>query len=184
MKNTIGLMLGLCFICFACQTEQLEMSDKILLEKKEPPTDFCETSFAIGNSEDDHICFSEAGFNRWGWTIGPLTPGKYTYDIYAGAGQCDILRGQFTGTITISYDGKNITAVYDLTSGYSNSETHLYAGTAPFPTKRNGRYTVAPGQYSVQDDLNGEAIYIIAHAVTCEKDDDDDDDENDSFGSY
>ena len=50
------------------------------------------------------------------------------------------------------------------------------AGTSPFPTKNNGRYTVAPGQYSVQDDLNGEAIYVIAHAVTCEEKDEDETD--------
>lgn len=177
-------MLGLCFICFACQTEQLEkldenlsdqnLSDQNLLERNSPPNATCETSFAIGNSDDDHACFSEAGFSRWGWTIGPLTPGTYTYDIYAGAGQCDIFRGQFVGTITISYNGTDVSASYDLTSGFSNSETHLYAGTSPFPRKNNGRYTVAPGQYSVQDDLNGEAIYVIAHAVTCENEDDDD----------
>ncbi|EDP70549.1 hypothetical protein FBALC1_07318 [Flavobacteriales bacterium ALC-1] len=132
------------------------------------PEPECETSFAIGNSADDHACFDQAGFSRWGWNIGPLTAGTYTYDVYAGAGQCDITNGALAGTVTITYDGTNVSAVYDLLDGYTNTETHLYAGVAPFPTKRNGSYTVAPGQYSVQDDLDGEAIYVIAHSVVCE----------------
>jgi hypothetical protein len=172
MKKNILMMLGICFICLACQTEQIENSDKRRLESNSRADDSCETSFAIGNSDDDHACFSDAGFSRWGWNIGPLLPGTYTYDVYAGAGQCDITKGQFVGTVTISYDGTHVTALYDLTNEYSHSETHLYAGTSPFPTKNNGRYTVAPGQYSVQDELNGEAIYVIAHAVTCEDEDD------------
>ena len=187
-------MLGIGFICLACQTEQIEDLNNDLLEsnsslndlseRNSSPNDLCETSFAIGNSDEDHTCFSEAGFRRWGWNIGPLVPGTYTYDIYAGAGRCDISKGEFVGTVTISYDGTNVTALYDLMDGYSNSETHLYAGTAPFPKKNNGRYTVAPGKYSVQNDLNGEAIYVIAHAVTCEdEDEDDEDDDEDDNGT-
>lgn len=181
MKKNILVILSICFFCLSCQTEEIENTEKNRIERDSEQRDFCETSFAIGNSEDDHACFSEAGFRRWGWNIGPLTPGTYTYDIYAGAGRCDITKGQFVGAITISYDGTHVTSQYDLLSGYSNSETHLYAGTSPFPIKNNGRFTIAPGQYSVQDDLNGEAIYVIAHAVTCE---DEDEDESDDPGAF
>jgi hypothetical protein len=146
----------------------IDFNFKIECPQPEPE---CETSFAKGNSDDDHACFDEAGFSRWGWNIGPITQGTYTYDVYAGAGQCDITRGTLVGTVTISYDGTNVSAVYDLTDGFYNDETHLYAGTAPFPTRNNGSYTVAPGQYTVQNDLDGEAIYVIAHSVVCESDD-------------
>ena len=142
----------------------IDFNFKIECPEPEPE---CETSFAIGNSDDDHACFDEAGFSRWGWNIGPLTPGTYTYNVYAGAGQCDITKGTLVGTVIISYDGTNVSATYDLIDGYANTETHLYAGIDPFPTK-NGNYTVAPGQYSVQNGLDGEAIYVIAHSVVCE----------------
>lgn len=136
------------------------------LECEQPSLEGCETSFAIGNSENDHACFDEAGFSRWGWNIGPLTEGTYTYDVYAGAGQCDITKGALVGTVTITYENGNVSAEYNLIDGYINQETHFYAGTAPFPTKNNGSYTVAPGQYDVEENLSGE-IYVIAHAVTC-----------------
>ena len=130
-------MLGIGFICLACQTEQIEDLNKDLLEinsslndlseMNSSPNDICENSFAIGNSDEDHTCFSEAGFIRWGWNIGQLVPGTYTYDFYAGALRCDISKGEFFGTVTISYDGTNVSALYDLMDCYINSETHLYA---------------------------------------------------------
>ncbi|NNE31021.1 MAG: hypothetical protein HKN40_01495 [Winogradskyella sp.] len=131
----------------------------------------CETAFAKGNSNDDHACFDEGGFSRWGWNIGPLSEGTYTYDVYAGAGQCNISNGALVGTVTITYDSNGVTASYDLLDGYVNTEEHLYAGYLPYPTKNNGSYTVAPGQYDVESNLSGD-IYVIAHSVVCEDDDD------------
>ena len=145
----------------------IDFNFKIECPQPEPG---CDTSFAKGNSDNDHACFTEAGFSRWGWNIGPLTPGTYTYDVHAGAGQCDITKGVLVGIITVIYDGTNVTASYDLINGYTNTETHLYAGISPFPLKNNGSYTVAPGQYTVQDDLNGESIYVIAHSKVCGSD--------------
>lgn len=126
----------------------------------------CETSFAKGNSASDHACFDEAGFSRWGWNIGPLSEGTYTYDVYAGAGQCNISNGTLVGTVTINYEDGSASAAYDLLDGFVNEETHFYAGSNPFPVKNNGSITVAPGQYYVEDNLSGD-IYVIAHAVTC-----------------
>jgi hypothetical protein len=65
--------------------------------------------------------------------------------------------------------------------GYEMDETHLYVSNEPWPRK-NGDYTVAPGQYPYHDDdatlvtdtivryvitTGGGDIYIIAHAVVC-----------------
>ncbi len=127
----------------------------------------CETAFAKGNSGDDHACFDEGGFSRWGWNIGPLSEGTYTYNVYAAAGQCNIENGYLAGTVTIEYGDGTASASYDLFDGYELEEEHFYAGVTPYPLKNNGSYTVAPGQYYVEDELSGD-IYVIAHAVVCE----------------
>lgn len=128
--------------------------------------DSCETAFARG--ENGSTCFgdTEYDFSRWGWTIGPLTVGDYSYDIYAGAGQCDISKGVLVGTVDVSYkDNGDLSVTYNINDEYSTVETHTYAGNAMFPMK-NGQPTVAPGQYEISENLEGE-IYVIAHAVVC-----------------
>jgi hypothetical protein len=125
----------------------------------------CETAFARGT--DGNTCFLDATpeFSRWGWTIGPLTEGDYTYDVWAAAGQCDTDKGELVGTVDVSYSAGIVTVTYNIDPAYTVEETHTYAGNAMFPTK-NGNPTVAPGQYSIAEDLDGE-IYVIAHAVVC-----------------
>ena len=131
---------------------------------EEPSTGGCETAFARGI--DGNTCFIGEGFNRWGWSIGPLEEGtEETYDVYAGAGQCDINKGALVGTVDVSYVDGNVTVTYNIDDAYTVSETHTYAGTDMFPTK-NGKPTVAPGQFTIEEDLEG-AIYVIAHAVVC-----------------
>ncbi|MCX2719816.1 hypothetical protein [Lentiprolixibacter aurantiacus] len=126
----------------------------------------CETAFA--RSDDGATCFSDTpeAFDRWGWTIGPLSEGDYTYEIYSGAGQCDISKGELVGTVDVSYMNGNVSFTYNIDSQYNVEETHSYAGNAMFPTNKKGNPTVAPGQYTIQEDLEGE-IYVIAHAVVC-----------------
>jgi len=141
----------------------------------------CETAFARG--DDGATCFidlEEYNFNRWGWTIGPLSEGEYTYDIYAGAGQCDIEKGTLVGTVDVSYTDGDVDITYNIDPQYDVEETHSYAGNNIVPTKKNGQPTVAPGQYTIGENLEGE-IYVIAHAVVCSDDfeDNDDDDEDD-----
>ena len=143
------------------------------IECPNPSLGGCETAFAKGNTEDDHACFSEGGFSRWGWNIGPLSEGTYTYDVYAAAGQCNINNGALVGTVTIEYTNGFVGATYDLLDGYVIQEEHLYVGSTPYPVKRNGRYTVAPGQYYVEQPLSGD-VYVIAHSVVCDGEDDDD----------
>ncbi|MDO5971186.1 hypothetical protein Q4Q35_15360 [Flavivirga aquimarina] len=127
----------------------------------------CETAFAKGNSDNDSTCFIEDGFNRWGWTIGPLSEGEYTYDIYAGAGQCDTDKGALVGTADVKYDNGEVTVTYNIDDAYTVSETHTYAGKNSYPTKK-GEDTVAPGQYTITPNLSGD-IYVIGHIVVCEQ---------------
>jgi hypothetical protein len=142
-----------------------------------------ETAFAWGGALA--ACFIGSDLvesNRWGWTNGPLAVGNYQFDIYAGAGQCDLTKGTRVGTLSVSYNGSTATVSYAMFSGFSLSETHLYVGSDPLAStidRKTGakEYTVAPGQYGNIHDLNAAAsdvfqisglsgpIYVVAHAV-------------------
>jgi hypothetical protein len=120
-----------------------------------------ETAFAKG---DDAICFIPA-FSNWGWT-NPITPGTYEMELWAAAGQCNTDKGVLVGTVTVVYDDDgNVTVTYNVVSPYTLEETHVYAGYDMFPTNRQGRETVAPGQYTNNSPFDGSQIYVIAHAV-------------------
>lgn len=118
-------------------------------------------------------------FNRWGWSNGPLTDGTSTwYNLYAGAGQCDPEKGVLVGRMDVHYYNGIVNIVMSVKSGYTLDETHLYVGNTIVPMK-NGKYTVAPGQYPYSHDLtNAKAdyytvenvsgsVYVIMHAVVC-----------------
>ncbi len=143
----------------------------------------CETAYAYGGCLAHCFLSNYLGhsFTKWGWTNGLLNPGIYTFNIYAGAAQCNISKGKWVGTLTVNYNGYNHQAVitYNMFPGYKMDETHLYVGSEPWPRDSNGNYTVAPGQYPYWHDLNNAStdsytitglsgkIYIIAHAVVC-----------------
>lgn len=105
--------------------------------------------------------FCENGFNNWGWS-NLMEPGSYKLDLYAGAGQCDISKGTYVGYVKIDYNSFNYE--YHIEPGFVLEEYHIYAGSTMFPKLRNGRDTVAPGQYSIMNPLSGD-IYVIAHGV-------------------
>ncbi|MFV0592963.1 MAG: T9SS type A sorting domain-containing protein [Draconibacterium sp.] len=127
-------------------------------------------------------------FNRWGWTnrIKVGQDSVYTMDVYAGAGQCELSKGTWVGTVTLSFSGSTMNVVYDLDDAYVISEAHIYAGSSMYPTWKNGKhkgeYTVAPGQYTVvweneppatgldvdlTDVSDGDYIFVIVHSVVC-----------------
>ncbi len=161
----------------------------------------CETAFANNQSNSGYegvyddataACFlnlnfmdvngiDQVDFNRWGWTIGPLSAGLYTFDLWAAAGQCDLTPGVKVGTLGVDYDGSTATITYTTEGPYTLGETQAYAGIEPLPIK-NGAYTVAPGQYtSVHGGLDSSSttsdthtisnlsgnIYVVAHANAC-----------------
>lgn len=157
-------------VTFSCAADE----PKVLTE---------ETAFAWGGPLA--ACFIGSDLlatNRWGWTNGPLSEGDYRFDIYAGAGQCDLAKGTHVGTLSVSYHGSTATVTYAMFSGFSLSETHLYVGSDPLAStidRRTGakEYTVAPGQYGNIHDLDAAAsdvfvvtglsgpIHVVAHAV-------------------
>ena len=154
----------------------------------------CETAFGVATNgvggwavvdTDISSCFRNDGFRRWGW-VNQITEADQgtpvVLDLWAGAGQCDLSHGAFSGTATITYEEDGTVQVcYDMADGYVLSEAHVYVGCEPYPSGPNG-YTVAPGQYSfnagdlgyVQTSFCTPEIsasgdfYVIVHAVVCE----------------
>ena len=145
----------------------------------------CETAFAYSSTYGS--CFSSfsdliPNSNRWGWSNGPLSPGNYTFDLYAGAGQCNLSNGTLVGNLTVNYNGSTALVRYNIVGTnpvtnmpYTLDEAHLYVGNDVLPSF-NGGYTVAPGQYPITNlSANGEYtinnlsgnIYVVAHAVVC-----------------
>ena len=158
----------------------------------------CGTAFGVALNADKtaidesiSTCFREDGFHRWGWT-NSIDPGEtLTLDLYRGAGQCLLNKGEYVGYVTVTYTGSpdyNITAVFtpkDSNTGFD--EIHLYVGCEPYPRLKNGNLTVAPGQYTFVAEGNGFAegwststdaekqihvpnggqVYVIAHVVAC-----------------
>lgn len=144
----------------------------------------CETAFAYAPSDEGGTCFLNMGFDRWGWTLGTLSEGdSRTYDLYAGAGQCDTTKGELVGTVSVKYLDGQANVRYSTDYPYTLDETHLYLGNDQLPSQKKGKnveYTVAPGQYGNTQDLDetmdttssytldasGE-INLVAHAVSC-----------------
>jgi hypothetical protein len=121
-----------------------------------------ETAFAKGDAAQ---CFIGHGFSRWGWT-NPIVPGTYTWDLWAGAGQCNTSKGTLVGTVRVVYDGSGYVAVtYNVSAPYLLDETHVYADYDLFPADKRGRPTVAPGMYYNAGPFDGSEVYVIAHAV-------------------
>jgi hypothetical protein len=112
--------------------------------------------------------------NRWGWAINVSSAGTTTYPLWVGAGLNYTSKGRLVGSVTVDYTGTQVTVTYNLSSGFSIEEGHVYAGDFK-PT------TLAPGQYgntfyfnpfattysSTIDvsDSNGDGVWLIVHAV-------------------
>jgi hypothetical protein len=153
----------------------------------------CETAYAY--HADYATCFLDMGFARWGWTNGPLEPGYYQFELWAGAAQCDTSQGTDVGWLTVDYDGSTAVVTYNVYAGNYMTATQLYVGNDPLPEDPWGNETVAPGQYPYKHEhlsnvttdsytvtgLSGD-IYVVAHADVCWGQHDGDDDDDDGCG--
>jgi uncharacterized repeat protein (TIGR01451 family) len=120
-----------------------------------------ETAYALG---DAPTCFTDLGAGNWGWVNGDgfayILPGDYTWPVWAGAAQCETSNGTLVGTVDVSYDGTDVSVTFNLDPLYILGDTHVYAGLTQTPS---GGFS--PGQWEIESPFNGEAIYIIVHAV-------------------
>ena len=103
-------------------------------------------------------------------------------DLYSGAGQCDLSKGQKSGNVNVNYVNGKVSINIDLLEGFVMNEVQIYVGDQKYPMN-NGKPTVAPGQYPFVDDnlnsvteydfgpidVSSDGIYVIIHAVTCAK---------------
>lgn len=171
---------------------------RIKCDSPPPEPDGCETVFANGGASA--LCFindldfhpwniPDGTFERWGWTNGPLAPGSYIFNLYAGAAHCDVSRGTLVGTLTVVYASGTANVTYTMNPGFSLNETHLYVGSDILPKHCKGSpghpnyecdWTVAPGQFPYKHNNLGGAtsdsytvaglsgnIFVVAHAVAC-----------------
>ena len=142
----------------------------IPVECEEEPS--CQTAFAK-RSESESFCeFYDGKENRWGWnTLLDTDGGPYTFDVWAGAGQCDTGKGVLVGTATLSFENGGVSVTTDF-GDYTINVEHIYAGTTPYPIK-NGEPTLAPGKYYVEDLTNEDEAYVILHWEVCGEFDED-----------
>jgi hypothetical protein len=115
---------------------------------------------------------------RWGWTNGPFPEGTYTFELWAGAAQCQTSRGTHVGDVTLRYAGGTAEVVVTARVPFSFAVTHLYVGSEPLPRSR-GEYTVSPGLFPYQHPLGpgtrdsyvvtglSGPIWLVLHAESC-----------------
>ena len=121
-----------------------------------------DSAWAKGDPNDP---FCDNGFANWGWS-NLVGEGSFEMDLWAGAGQCDTDKGSLVGTVDVDYDGENVIVTFNVNATiYDLKETHVYAGYDMFPKTRQGRNTVAPGQYVNNSPFDGSDVYVIAHGV-------------------
>ena len=138
----------------------------------------CGTAYAY--RADYATCFIGLGFTKWGWTNGPLQPGYYEFQLWAGAAGCDTSKGRLVGQVTVDYDGSAAVVSYDTYEGNWMTATHLYVGSERLPRDKKGNETIVPGQYPhIHDPLDNAtadsytvtglsgAVHVVAHALTC-----------------
>ncbi|MEM2873721.1 MAG: hypothetical protein QXD82_06110 [Nitrososphaerales archaeon] len=134
--------------------------------------EYCyETAYGKGTGSINFI----PTFSNWGWTNRLSGYGTYEFELWAGAAQCDTTKGTLVGTVTVVYGAGTLDVTFNVKDPYilmnedGEVETHVYAGSNPYPTikvKGGTKPTVAPGQYSIDySALNGQPIYVIVHAI-------------------
>jgi hypothetical protein len=125
---------------------------------------------AYAKAATNSTCFIPT-FDNWGWT-NRILPGTYTWDLWAGAGQCDPTKGTLVGNVTVVYSATTgvVTVTYNVAFPYTLNWTSVYAGTTMWPRNKVGKIwvnTVAPGQYYNAGPFTGATkplVYVIAHA--------------------
>lgn len=124
-----------------------------------------ESAWAKGEGEGvTAYSFTDNGFSNWGWSNLINDPYEGSWTLWAGAAQSDTSKGTDVGQVVISYVDGSLTYEFVMKEGYTLTKYDVYAGSKMFPTLRNGRNTIAPGQYSIEKNLSGE-IYVIVHGV-------------------
>lgn len=110
---------------------------------------------AYAYSCDQNICFTtidrnndgHGDFDRWGYTNGPLQPGTYTFDLFAGGTDCDPASSVRVGQVEVVYGNCKATVTVTTCGSYTLDDVNIYVGTRPTPRDCWGRWTVDPRFY-------------------------------------
>ncbi|MHA2504712.1 MAG: hypothetical protein ACXAE3_17825 [Candidatus Kariarchaeaceae archaeon] len=140
-----------------------------LQEDDDPPTGD-ETAYGLSLNGDE-TCFLDIDdgngpgeINRWGWSNGPYDPYErfdITYELWAGAADCDTEKGTLVGTVTLFYDNREETldVTYNVDAPYTLLQVHIHVGFEYLP-RLNGDLTSANGQFLVvESSLGGVSQY-------------------------
>jgi hypothetical protein len=108
------------------------------------------TCFLTIDEDGDNV----RDFHRWGWT-NAVSPGTYSWPLFADAMHCDRSRGQRVGTVTVDYDGSTavVTLETDPATGRTMASAHVYVGEEILPRDMGGAFTVSPRLYPMGDDF-------------------------------
>ena len=138
-----------------------------------PPPAECkdETAYAVGDRTFIDIGITNS---RWGWELAVSDGEEVNADIYAGAAQNDTGKGTKVGVLHVSRAGETVSVSYEMDSGYTMGETHLYVGKTEIATTSLGQYgnqhdLTEAGTDSYTVTVSGadpaKPLYVVAHAV-------------------
>ncbi|MBC2840355.1 hypothetical protein [Robiginitalea sp. SC105] len=174
----------LLFSLASCETEPISEENLFAVDgktrvnsDKEEDDNGCETAYGrICDCAEFNSCFTDFGnfgSNNWGWSVRLPEPGSGPFNLFAGAGQCQMEKGTYVGYVNVTYhdDGSLTYGDVMLIDGYELEDFHFYSGDLPMPMKKNGTYSAAPGQYTNEGSTDGNPeVYVIVHASVCKID--------------
>ena len=101
--------------------------------------------YAYSGSSSDCFLNTQPGFSSWGWSF---QPGQLpaTFDLYAGASQCNISTAVKVGELQVAASG----VTYVLLPGVNMIVASLHVGSSRYPTDGSGSPTTNPEVYRYQ----------------------------------
>lgn len=183
MRKLIFGIASFAFLFASCETEPIAQESLQGVESRgsirqkseavesDSNEDGCETAFGrYCECASQNTCFSDFGISRWGWSVELNTYQTYRFNLFAGAGQCVLDKGEYVGYVEVTFhdDGTVSTGPVTMLDGFSMTEFHFYSGDTEMPLGNNGSMTAAPGKYTNTGDVNDDKkVNVIVHAVVC-----------------
>jgi len=126
-----------------------------------------ETAWGYLPGESDAI-WDYVKTTNWGWTTEISEVGTYEFDLYAAAGQNILSNGFKVGTVEVTVTAGSEVGLFDvevtymidedLDYDYWLDEAHVWIGSTPLPTLRNGKMTNALGQFNYNPHISSDGL--------------------------
>ena len=119
MKKLVSLLMLVGLVFTSCQKEDMNsdaaingsaLKAKIKQEKSQAEgsteDDNCETAFGrYCECASQNTCFSDFdGITRWGWSVELNSYKTYRFNLFAGAGQCELDKGEYAGYVNVTFN--------------------------------------------------------------------------------